>query len=60
MLKHIYLAMHKVQMHAGAISKLLNVFASVRAIIHSLKARGLSSPYRRILIISTVMYDRNG
>ena len=33
-----YLAMHKVQMHAGATSiRLLHGFVSVRAIIHSLK-----------------------
>ena len=32
-----YLAMHKVQMQAGVISKLLYGFASVQAIIHSLK-----------------------
>ena len=36
-----YLSMHKVQMHAGAINKLLYSFASVRAIIA--KACGLSS-----------------
>ena len=32
-----YLAMHKVHMHAGVISKLLNDFASVQVIIHFLK-----------------------
>ena len=32
-----YVAMHKVQMHAAAISKLLYGFASVLAIIHELK-----------------------
>ena len=32
-----YLAMHNVQMHAGAISKLLYGFASIGRIIHSLK-----------------------
>ena len=32
-----YLAMHKVQMHTEAISKLLYGVASVQAIIHSLK-----------------------
>ena len=31
-----YLAMHKMQMHAGTISKLLYGLASVWAIIHSL------------------------
>ena len=32
-----YLAMYKVQMHGGAIRKLLYGFASVRKIIHSLR-----------------------
>ena len=32
-----YLAMHKVQTHAGVLSKLLYGFAFVRAIIYSLK-----------------------
>ena len=31
--------MHRVQMHAGAISKLFDGVASVRAIIHSLKLK---------------------
>ena len=31
-----YLVMHKVQMHVGAISRLLNGFAPVRVIIHDL------------------------
>ena len=35
--KFKFLAMHKVQIHAGVISKLLYGFASVLAIIHSLK-----------------------
>ena len=42
--------MRKVQMHVGAISKLLFGFASVRAIIHSLKLMEgfwIISPYRR-------------
>ena len=33
-----YLAMHKVQMHTGAISKLLHGFASVRVINHLLSS----------------------
>ena len=32
-----YFAMHKVQLHAGAISELLYGFSPVRAIINSLK-----------------------
>ena len=38
-----YLAMDKVQMHAGAISKLLYGFASVWAINPLTKARGITS-----------------
>ena len=41
-LKVKYLTMHKVEMHAGAISKLLYAFVYVKAIIHS-EAHGLSS-----------------
>ena len=41
-LKVKYLTTHKVEMHAGAISKLLYVFVYVQAIIHS-EAHGLSS-----------------
>ena len=37
MLKLKYLAMHRVHVHAGAISKLVYGFASIRAITHSLK-----------------------
>ena len=37
MLNVEYLATHKVQMHAGAIDKLLYGFASVLVIIHLLK-----------------------
>ena len=43
MFNDIYLAMHKVQMHAGAISKLLYGFASVREDNPRAKSRALSS-----------------